>query len=412
MNLSRRDFLGLLAMLAFSIRIAASTSDVFRIRTITAGLQLESITDIKQVEEAMAFLQQIRKNIESRGYEVQTLRLATQPLAEYLPDWIRSSAVDAIKTLDQLAMEQRMAFSIGPVITDNQHIPEFGEWAARVIQETGRISFTVSVASAEKDIHHKTIRSAAEAIASIARTTSGGEGNFRFAAAAFIPPGTPFFPAAYYEKRKTFSIGMESPRLLTEVFKDSTSFKQAKSHLKTRLETAFGPIEKLSNEVARKTGRQYLGIDVSPAPGLDASIGEAIETLTGQAFGSPSTLAACAAITDVLQGLNLKTCGYSGLMLPVLEDAVLARRAAEGRYGISELLLYSSVCGTGLDVVPLPGDVSVEALSSIIGDVAALATKYRKPLSARLFPVPGKKSGEMVQFDNPYLTDSVVMSLD
>lgn len=412
MNLSRREFLGILGMLPFSIRIGASTLNAFRIRTITAGLQLESVTDIKQVEEAMAFLQQIRKDIESRGYEVQTLRLATQPLAEYLPDWTRPSAFEAIKTLDQLAMEQRMIFSIGPVITDNQHIPEFGEWAARVIQETGSISFTVNVASAEKGIHHKTIRSAAEGIASIAQATPGGEGNFRFAAAAFIPPGTPFFPAAYFEKRKTFSIGMESPRLLTEVFKSSTSFNQAKSHLKTSLETAFGPIEKLVNEVARKTGRQYLGIDVSPAPGLDASIGEAIETLTGQAFGSPSTLAACAAITDVLQGLKLKTCGYSGLMLPVLEDAVLARRAAEGRYGISELLLYSSVCGTGLDVVPLPGDVSVEALSSIIGDVAALATKYRKPLSARLFPVPRKKSGEMVQFDNPFLTDSVVMSVD
>jgi hypothetical protein len=94
-----------------------------------------------------------------------------------------------------------------------------------------------------------------------------------------------------------------------------------------------------------------------------------------------------------------------------LEDPVLAQRAAEGRYGVSELLLYSSVCGTGLDVIPLPGDTSVEALTAVMGDVAALATKWHKPLSARLFPIPGKQAGEKITFDNPHLTESVVLPL-
>jgi hypothetical protein len=98
-------------------------------------------------------------------------------------------------------------------------------------------------------------------------------------------------------------------------------------------------------------------------------------------------------------------------MLPVLEDPVLARRATEGRYTVSELLLYSSVCGTGLDVVPLPGDTTIEDLTALVVDVGALAAKYRKPLSARLFPVPGKIAGDMVSFDNPYLTKSVVMPI-
>jgi uncharacterized protein (UPF0210 family) len=66
---------------------------------------------------------------------------------------------------------------------------------------------------------------------------------------------------------------------------------------------------------------------------------------------------------------------------------------------------------TGLDVVPLPGDASAADLTTVIADVGALATKYGKPLSARLFPVPGKKAGDMVSFDNPYLTSSIVMAL-
>lgn len=98
-------------------------------------------------------------------------------------------------------------------------------------------------------------------------------------------------------------------------------------------------------------------------------------------------------------------------MLPVLEDQVLADRAVEGRYGVQDLLLYSSVCGTGLDVVPIPGDAAVPILADTIRDVAALAVRHRKPLSARLFPVPGKVAGEPVDFDNPFLTRCVVMAL-
>jgi uncharacterized protein (UPF0210 family) len=42
-------------------------------------------------------------------------------------------------------------------------------------------------------------------------------------------------------------------------------------------------------------------------------------------------------------------------MLPVIEDKVLAKKAIEQKFTLQELLLFSSVSGTGLDVVPLPG---------------------------------------------------------
>jgi hypothetical protein len=177
------------------------------------------------------------------------------------------------------------------------------------------------------------------------------------------------------------------------------------------MNTALMPVQLQAEKIAKRTGRAYLGIDTSPAPGPDTSIGEVIETISGAPFGSTSTLRACANITDGLKHLQVKTCGYSGLMLPVVEDTVLAKRAAEGRYGVQELLLYSSVCGTGLDVVPVPGDSSTESLGLVIGDVAALSAKYQKPLSARLFPIPGKNTGDAVTFDNPFLTDSVVLSI-
>ena len=51
-------------------------------------------------------------------------------------------------------------------------------------------------------------------------------------------------------------------------------------------------------------------------------------------------------------------------------------------------------------------------LAGLISDVAALSTKLHKPLSARLFLIPGKKAGDRAEFDNPFLTSSVVMKLD
>ena len=413
-KLSRREFVSLVGMglavpMASSLGAEVATPS-YRIRTITAGVHFQGTFDLGQAMAAVDFLKRSREAFVAKGYEVQTLRIATQPLQEYLPEWTSASSLQALKTLDQFADDSGVVCSIGPVITTDEHHQEFADWAVKLVQQTKNISFTCQVASPELGVHYQAVRTAAETIRALAQGTPGGEGNFRFAATAFIPSGTPFFPAAYFNQGNTFSIGLESPNLLTEAFEGELNLQKAKQRLKSRIENVLGPIEQLAHELGNQSGWSYLGIDASPAPGLDASIGKAIETLTHAPFGSPSTLAGCAAITDVLKGLNVETCGYSGLMLPVLEDPVLAKRAAEGRFSVSELLLYSSVCGTGLDVVPLPGDTSVDALAALITDVAALSTKYTKPLSARLFPIPGSQAGEMVSFDNPFLTNSIVMS--
>ncbi len=413
LNFSRRGFLGMLgagATLPFAANLNASISRNFRIRTITAGVKLSDAGDIASLQKAAGFLEKQKRQFESLNYEVQTLRIASQALAGYLPDWRRSTTLDELRKLDAFAEQHNIMLNIGPVNYDGQHSEEFSNWVAEIISRNNWISCSLTVASAEKGIDHQAVTTAAEIMTRISRTTAGGEGNFRFAATAFCPPGTPFYPASFYNG-EAFSIGLESANLLQQTFASTGNMVDATRKLKVNMEAALKPIEAQAEEIARQSGRPYLGIDTSPAPNLDVSIARAIETLSGVPFGSASTLAACAAITDVLKSLDIKSCGYSGLMLPILEDTTLALRASEGRYRVSDLLLFSSVCGTGLDVVPLPGDSSVGQLAALVGDVAALSTKYHKPLSARLFPVPGKKPGEWVKFDNPYLTDAVVMNV-
>jgi uncharacterized protein (UPF0210 family) len=69
------------------------------------------------------------------------------------------------------------------------------------------------------------------------------------------------------------------------------------------------------------------------------------------------------------------------------------------------------VCGTGLDTVPLPGDVTLEQLNWIFADVASLALKWNKPLSARLQPIPNKKAGDRTDFQDPYLFNTTLHAL-
>ena len=97
--------------------------------------------------------------------------------------------------------------------------------------------------------------------------------------------------------------------------------------------------------------------------------------------------------------------------MPVLEDTRLAQLWGEGALSMDQLLAYSAVCGTGLDTIPLPGDVTTNQLARIIGDVASLSVKLSKPLSARLLPVAGEKPGDLTAFDDPNIVNTVLQPL-
>jgi len=154
-----------------------------------------------------------------------------------------------------------------------------------------------------------------------------------------------------------------------------------------------------------------LDFTLAPFPTESKSIGTALERLGVPAVGLQGSLAASTFITDTMDRANFKRCGFNGLMLPVLEDSILALRAGEGSLGINDLLLYSTVCGTGLDVVPLAGDTTTDQLYAVLLDLSSLALRLNKPLTARLMPIPGKKEGDATDFKFEYFANSRVMSL-
>lgn len=382
----------------------------FRIRSLALGLPLESLEDLASLDRAAVILDHARRRLWDAGYEIQTLRVATPPLWRLSSTHHSATTVSALAALERHADAQGLLLGVGPLAAVGRADEDTLAFARDLASSTERICFSLAVATAEAGPDPVNIAVAGRIAFALAQDSDNGEAAFRFAAAACCPAGIPFFPAAYHEGPPTLSIGLEAADLIDEAIDGSQ--RAASRAIAQRLESALLPLQKIAGELAERNDLAFLGIDASPAPMRSVSIAAPIERLSGAPFGAPGTLAACAAITAGLKRARIRRCGFSGLMLPLLEDDLLARRAAEGRFGLQDLLSFSSVCGTGLDTVPVPGDSPPEALARVIGDMAALAARYDKPLVARLLPAPGKAAGDAVSFASPFLTESRVLPLE
>lgn len=383
-----------------------------KVRAITAFVRLDRAQYKTQVQEALGMLRKAKAAYEQAGYEVQTLRISTQPFPRYTQGISREGILAFFREYDALAKKEGFDAAIGPAMLADDDDPGQAELLGEILRNTTALNASMVVAG-EDGVHWKVVRAAARLMKFLSENTPRSQGNFNFSATAMLPVNTPFYPASYHTGAgRQFGIALQSANVVAEAF---SSTKEEPAAAAKALETALGQharaIEAIALRLEKETGWSYTGIDLSPAPLREVSIGAAIENLIGAKMGSSGTLTAAATITSALRAIPVKHAGYSGLMLPVLEDAVLAERWGEGVLTLDALLAYSAVCGTGLDTIPLPGDVTEAQLARIIGDMASLAVKLRKPLSARLQPVAGKKAGERSDFNDPFLVNTTLRPL-
>ncbi|HKM68149.1 MAG TPA: DUF711 family protein [Candidatus Acidoferrum sp.] len=382
------------------------------VRTITAFINLDRSQYQLQLAETSKFLGYAKTVFESRGYTVETLRIVTQPFPEYTKGLSTDDAVRFFKNLDGIAEQNKFRLAVGSAYLAGNDGDAQADLLAAILQNTKFIFGSVAVTN-DSGINWPAVNAAARVIKKLSETTDHSEGNFHFAANASVPPYSPFFPAAYHTGNgHQFTIGMASAGLITAAAaQNAPDLASARRQIIDALFNASFDVEDAAQRVDREQGWTYLGLDLSPAPSPDASIGAAIETISKQPFGASGTLTAVGTITSAIKEIGARRTGYSGIMLPVMEDPLLAERWNQGRLSLDALLSYSAVCATGLDTIPLPGDTTVEDIARIIGDVATLSVKWNKPLSARLLPVAGKRAGERTEFTDPYLINVTIRAL-
>jgi uncharacterized protein (UPF0210 family) len=391
---------------------AAVSSSKPKVRAITGFVRLDHAQYERQIADALTVLKKAQSEFEASGYQIESVRITTQPLAELVTGLSDQDAMAFLKALDDLSAKQNFLLNVGPAMMRDADDPKAMRLLTQALSTLPNLNAS-SIIAADDGMHWKVIRETATLIRYVSEHSQHSQGNFNFTATAMLMPYSPFFPGSYHTGAgKQFSIGFEGASVVQEVFAQTHGNMSAATEVLTRELTRHAQVaDAIGRRVESATSWKYMGVDPTPAPLADVSIGAAIEAYTGARFGASGTLTAALIITSAVKAVTAKQIGYSGLMVPVMEDKRLAQRWAEGTYDVDSLLAYSAVCGTGLDTIPLPGDITEEQLQKILGDVASLAWKWHKPLSARLLPVQGKKSGDQTDFNDPYLFNTAIRPL-
>lgn len=358
------------------------------------------------------FSREAKSAFENAGYEVQITRLATTPFPRWIKPLTQSRAVEAAVAIESAASANGFGYvSLGPALIE---LPESYAFIPDMLAATKSAFFSAVIADAKPGISMAAIRHSAAIITKASTFEANGFANLRFAALANVPPGSPFFPAAYHRSSKpAFAIAPQAADLAVAAFNEARSITEGSQRLTESIEQHSAKLTKIAERLARKHGINFGGLDFSlaPYPEENESLATAFERMGIPKIGMQGSLAAAAILTQAIDAADFPRAGFSGLLLPPLEDSTLAKRVAEGVLTVNDLLLYSAVCGTGLDTIPLPGNTTVEEISAVLLDLAALALRLDKPLTARLMPIPGKEAGDETNFDFPYFANSRVMSL-
>lgn len=390
------------------------------IRTITVGARET------QIMQAARAAEQARKRLSDAGYQIQTVRLAMSSVGAN-----RCADLGSVfQGAERLALDYGFDYiSLGGI--DLERMPSLAE----ALADTAHVFAATHMTTSEGSIDPAALAAAAATMVELGRRTPDGFGNLRFAALAGVPHGSPFFPAAYHDGGEPWvAIGPEAAALAVDAVRliaedaerrnvaadtpdrrpDINVVRAAQARLTGLIEQHDQQMNTALDGLERTVGVRFAGCDwsLAPHPDLDRSVGAAIEALSGVPFGAWGTLGGVRRLTAAIQRARVVRLGFSGVMLPVLEDAVLAQRNTEGRYTLRDLLAFSAVCGTGLDTIPLPGDTTTAQITDVLTEVAALSATLRKPLTARLLPVPGLQVGEQTRFGFAYFVNTRTMAIE
>ena len=403
--------------------------DLCKIRTITSFLCLDNNRESwdQKIQQAAQLCADLSALFADKGYTVQSVRIVTNPFGEYLNTESLTSARNDLSYLGNLLKSSdssgvRVRFAIGEAKTTQEInlLPE-------LVKEFGDLcNVCVNVGQDDSGVlDNQQIIQCAEAVVEISKITPRGEGNFNFTVNFNCDPLIPYFPASYHNKdiKDCFVIGLETPDLLVNVLKAFNQQSESQLHndlysgyfevMSEALQHHISDIHNIIEQSSNLQGFAFAGFDSSAAPSKNcSSMVDVYEQMGVEYFGASGTVEASSLLTRVFKSIKgVDLVGFSGLMLALTEDTGLARGTMNSDFDIRALLTYSAVCGIGLDTVPIPGDTPVEKIAALMRDTGTMAFRLNKPLTVRVFPVPGLNAGDMTVFESDDLCNCAVLAV-
>jgi uncharacterized protein len=394
-----------------------SAEDV-RIRAITVGIDPDGKDPLDLVPRLTRLLEFAEEHYSQEGFEVQTRRLTIPPVmpGDASVCYGFKSKADSLSRIAEQAGIRWLCLPI--FCRQGWSEDDLVSTVTGIIHYNPR-AFVHFIIGEDGCIYDGSVAMAARSILSVSRLSQNGFDNFRLGVGANIRPNTPFFPFSYHAGREGFSLAVEIIGLLLDEVEahPQMPLSQMRELLIDNVVRVIRRIDDVALDIETNTDFEYKGMDISIAPFPDGrrSVASLIEKLGPEHTGHAGTLTATALLTDViktaLQRSGVRNTGFNGVMFSPLEDGRLANANNQRHLSIEKLLCYSTVCGCGIDMVPLPGDVFTEELSSLILDVATLSTVLNKPLGVRVLPIPLKTVNELTNFNHDFLTNTRVMGV-
>lgn len=369
----------------------------------------QSITKTKQ------FLAVANELFENEGFDLDAECFAVPPIC-FRPESMLNYAKDVALVTSETGFSESSLGPLGPWTPEKQ-----SNWL-RLIVETLEAHKNMSlscVISNGTNIHYDWTTFASNAIIELSARFPRESLNFQFSALANVSPYTPGFAASYSAlgQRDGFSLSLDYTSLANKTISQLVlvSPDDMMNKLKMSLEEYSQGIQTIAENISRRTGVSYVGMDTSlvPFPKDYGSVVAIIETLLyPNHFGAIGTLYATSTVASILNQINVKKCGLGGVVFSVLRDQLLANYNSLGRIKISDLLLYTTVGGIGLDLVPVSGYSTSTDIEKILLSIAAISSRTSKPLVARIIPIYGRLYPDYTEFDFVTVINSRILSAE
>ncbi|MCD4720984.1 MAG: PFL family protein [Desulfobacula sp.] len=356
---------------------------------------------------------------EKYGIKIVNKRISISPIALVGACFSSDQMVEIAHELNDIAKRVNIDFIGGfsalvekGIATGDQALIDA---LPKALARTERVCASVNVATTRSGINMDAVLAMAKVIKKAAELTSDEDGLACAKLCVFsnIPQDMPFMAGAYLGvgvADAVINVGVSGPGVVKRAIEknlegqpDLTLGKIAEVIKKTACKvTRVG--ELIGREVARNLDIKFGVVDLSlaPTPTVGDSIGEIFQAMGLTSIGVPGSTAALAMLNDAVKKggafASSHVGGLSGAFIPVSEDLNIANAADKGFLSFEKLEAMTCVCSVGLDMVPIPGDITVECLAGIIADEMAIGMINSKTTATRLIPVPGKKAGDKVYF--------------
>lgn len=391
---------------------------MINIRSITLGVDWADQSKHGLADEIERFMATAEVRFAKSERAVRTCRLTLPPLNQsrgFSPASTRS-VLGWVSDLCERAGIRWFCVPFNYLGEENPRV--LSKIAAEVVARYSN-AFVNLIVAKDDEISPVGITEAARFVRTVSRFSNNGFDNFRVGVSCNCAPHTPFFPFAYHQGVHGFSVALETVDAFIDIISkhENGGVEIVRDALVGYLRENLVAINDIGMEIEIQTGVRFLGIDASlaPFPNGESSVARVVEMLSHEDFGSFGSLYFTSFLTDIIKvAIHRSRCryvGFNGVMYSLLEDDYLARRNKQKNLTLDGLILYSSVCGCGIDMVPVAGDILEEEIESLILDTAGLAITLRKPLGVRVLPINGRSPNEVTSFNYDFLVDTRIMKI-